>query len=72
MVRNRLKQIRHQLEIDTQKEFAEFLGITRSQISLWESQTQQPSIDRSISLWLQLHTRLPDINLQDLFEWENK
>lgn len=68
MIRNRLKSIRHQLEIDTQKEFAIFLGVARPQVNRWEKHKEQPTLETYYKLWKIIKTRLPDINLQDLFE----
>lgn len=68
MVENRLNEIRHKLMIDTQKDFAVILKVTRSQISLWESQQQQPSPKTLIRLWKRLLPYLPDLNLQDLIK----
>lgn len=70
-VKNRLKQIRHRLEIDTKKEFAEILKVTPSQVSLWESQKQQPNLETLIRLWQELRIYLPDLNLQDLLEYKD-
>lgn len=67
MIKNRLKSIRHQLEIDTQTEFAELLCVARQQLNRWEQQKEQPSLDTAYKLWEILLLRLPDINLQDLF-----
>lgn len=50
-VKNRLKEIRHELYIDTQKEFAELVGVTRQQINLWENQKTQPAIETLVKLW---------------------
>ena len=66
-VKNRLREIRHGLYIDTQVEFAELLGVTRPQVNKWEKQKEQPSMETSFKIWKRLRTRLPDINLQDLF-----
>ena len=68
MIRNRLKSIRHRLEIDRQADFAELLGATRQQVNDWETHRKEPSLDTAFKLWAALKPRLPDINLQDLFE----
>ncbi|WP_422393091.1 helix-turn-helix domain-containing protein [Neomoorella thermoacetica] len=67
-VRNRLKWWRHELRIDRQKDFANFLGVTPQQLSLWETQQQQPNLETLIKLWKKLRTKIPYINLQDLIE----
>jgi len=46
-----------------QKQFAEFLGVSRELYNRWEKQAKQPDI---YSLWKILH-RL-DIDMRDLFE----
>ena len=68
MIRNRLKSIRHKLEIDTQTEMAQLLGVTRQQVSRWESQAYQPNTEMLYRLWLALRTRLPDLHMEDLIE----
>lgn len=68
MIKNRLKAIRHQLEIDTQTEFAELFNVARPQLNRWERQKEQPSLDTAIKMWKLLRERMPGLNLQDLFE----
>lgn len=70
-VKNRLKEIRHELYIDTQKEFAELVGVTRQQINLWENQKTQPAIETLVKLWLRLQQKIPEINLQDLLDYKD-
>jgi len=69
-MKNRLKYWRHQLLIDTQTEYAQLLGVRHQQISLWEKQKQQPTLETLVKLWLILRTLRPDLNLQDLIELE--
>lgn len=71
MHNNRLNYWRHQLLFDHQKDFAEWLGVTQSQINLWEKQRQQPNLETLIRLWQRLRERIPDINLQDLIDLED-
>ena len=63
-IRNRLKYWRHKLMIDRKKDFAAFLGVTPEQISEWESQRKQPSLDTAWRLKEKL-----GCTLDDLFEW---
>jgi len=71
MVKNRLREIRHELKINRQKEFAEILGVTQSQISLWETQQQQLQTDTYIRIWKKLLPLSPGLNLQDLIDHED-
>lgn len=71
MAKNRLRDIRHEIKINRQKEFADILGVTQSQISLWETQQQQPQIDTYIRIWKKLLPYSPGLNLQDLIEHED-
>lgn len=68
MARNRLQHYRHVLEFRFNKEYAEFLGVTESQLSLWTKHKSEPELDTLIRLWKQIKTRIPDVNLQDLIE----
>jgi transcriptional regulator with XRE-family HTH domain len=69
--KNRLREIRHELKVNRQKQFAEMLAVTQSQISLWETQQQQPTIDTYIRLWKRLLLYRSDLNLQDLINYED-
>lgn len=42
--KNSLRKIRHELEIDTQQEMADFLGIKQQQYSRYENNVVQPSL----------------------------
>ena len=44
MVKNSLRKIRHELEINTQQEMADFLGIKQQQYSRYENNVVQPSL----------------------------
>ena len=63
-MRNRLKYWRHKLQIDTQKEFAEFLGVKQQMLSRWENQTQQPTLETAWRIKEKL-----GCHVDDLFEW---
>ena len=71
MVRNRLRKIRQQLHIEQASEFAKIIDVTPRQICLWESQQQQPSLEKLIKLWKKLRYMIPDLNLQDMVEHED-
>ncbi|EHQ88318.1 helix-turn-helix transcriptional regulator [Desulfosporosinus youngiae] len=43
-VKNCLRKIRHELEIDTQQEMANFLGVKQQQYSRYENNVVQPSL----------------------------
>lgn len=71
MIRNRLKYWRHQLLFDTQTQYAEFLEFPQPRVSKWERQEEQPTTESLVIVWLKLKKRLPNINLQDLIEYED-
>lgn len=43
-IKNCLRKIRHEMEIDTQQEMADFLGIKQQQYSRYENNVVQPSL----------------------------
>lgn len=43
-VKNCLRKIRHELEIDTQQEMADLLGVKQQQYSRYENNVVQPSL----------------------------
>lgn len=45
MIKNRFLEIRLRLGYKKQKDFAEYLGISRPQYSKYENNKEQPSID---------------------------
>lgn len=65
-IKNRIKYWRHYLQIDTQREFAELLGVPPALVSLWERQAKQPSTENLYQIWLTLRQYIPEINMQDL------
>ncbi|MEW8957834.1 MAG: helix-turn-helix transcriptional regulator [Moorella sp. (in: firmicutes)] len=69
-VRNRLKYWRHQLQIDSKREFASLIGVTEWSLSRWEHQKAQPSLDTLIKIYLRLKSKLPDLHLEDLIDLE--
>lgn len=50
MVKNRLKEIRHELYIDTQVEMAELLDIRPEQYNRYERQITQPSLEVALQI----------------------
>lgn len=62
MIRNKLKYWRHQ-KMMNQKQFAEFLGVQPTQVSLWERNIKQLTLE---SAW-EIKKKL-NITLDELFE----
>jgi putative transcriptional regulator len=50
MVKNRLKEIRHNLYIDTQIEMAKLLGITQAMYNRYECQAVQPNLETALRM----------------------
>lgn len=65
-MQNRLKYYRHILQIDSQKEYAEILGVSAWTINRWEKQLVQPDITSMYKVFLRLKTRIPDLHMEDL------
>jgi putative transcriptional regulator len=59
-VKNRLKSIRHQHEMN-QKEFAELLGIAPNQYNRYEKQHNQPTLELAIKFSNTLKQHVNDI-----------
>ena len=59
--KNRLREIRHELMIDKQNEFAEFLGIGSSQYNRYEKQSGQPTIEIVLRIAKRLNKPVEDI-----------
>lgn len=68
MFKNKLKYFRHRLQIDTQIEYAEFLGFSGFSVNRWEKQVSQPDITSTFKIYLKLKERIPDLHMEDLFE----
>lgn len=47
-VRNRLNDIRHEMKMNTQKEFAELLGLSAWQLNRYEKQAIQPELETAL------------------------
>ncbi len=59
--RNRLREIRHQMMIDKQKEMADLLGLEQSQYNRYETQQVQPSIELALRIAKALGKSVEDI-----------
>lgn len=64
VLENRLKHWRHKHEMN-QKEFAALLEISQTQISRWENQKDQPSLESAFKIAKKL-----DISIEELFEYD--
>jgi Predicted transcriptional regulators len=60
-VKNRLKEIRHQLYIDTQVEMAELLDVRPEQYNRYERQITQPSLEIALQIAKKLKKTVEDI-----------
>ena len=60
-VKNRLKKIRHELEIDTQTEMAKHLGVARNQYNRYENQDKQPTLEIALRIAQKLNKPLEHI-----------
>jgi DNA-binding XRE family transcriptional regulator len=60
-VQNRLKEIRHQLMIDSKSEMARMLGIAWAQYSRYEHQHEQPNLENAFRIAKVLNMRVDDI-----------
>lgn len=64
MIRNKLKYWRHQ-KMMNQKQFAEFLEIHQSQVSRWELQKDNPSLETAFRISKKLN-----VSIEDLFDYD--
>lgn len=53
-----------------QKDFAEFLGVSRFSINQWENQKKQPNVETLCMIFEKLKKELPDLHMEDLIEYE--
>lgn len=60
-VKNRLKDIRHELYIDTQLEMSKLLGIAQEQYNRYERQIAQPSFEVALKIAQRLGKKIEDI-----------
>lgn len=49
-VKNRLREIRHEMYIDTQVEMAKLLGITQAMYNRYECQVVQPTLETALKI----------------------
>ena len=61
MIKNRLKQIRHEMYIDTQQEMANLLGIRFEQYNRYENNKRQPSLDIALLIASRLNKHVDEI-----------
>lgn len=61
VLRNRLKQVRHELHIDYQKEMADKLGIHISHYNRYEKQQVQPSLTVALEIAEKLNYQVEDL-----------
>lgn len=60
-MKNRLLEIRLRLGYKKQKDFAEFLGISRPQYNKYENNREQPSIDIFYKISEKLNIKIDDL-----------
>lgn len=61
IVKNNLRKIRHELEIDTQQEMADFLSIKQQQYSRYENNVVQPSLGVALEMAQKLNRPVESI-----------
>ncbi|MGI1659599.1 MAG: helix-turn-helix transcriptional regulator [Desulfitobacterium sp.] len=60
-VKNRLREIRHEMMIDKQVEMAELLGLTRHQYNRYEKQYTQPTLETALEIAEKINRKVEDI-----------
>lgn len=65
MAKNRLRQIRHEMMIDKQNEFAQLLGIAPNQYNRYEKQSGQPTLDIVLRIAKRLNKPVEEIFYED-------
>lgn len=68
-VRNRLKSMRHRLEIDRQTDFAELLGVSPFSLNQWEQQKKQPNTETLCRIYFRLKEKIPDLHMEELIDY---
>ncbi|WP_242871487.1 helix-turn-helix domain-containing protein [Dehalobacter sp. TeCB1] len=63
MVKNRLREIRHELMIDSQTEMAMILDISQQQYNSYERQEKQPSLETALKIAKKLNRSVESIFL---------
>lgn len=61
MVRNRLLEIRLSLGYKKQKEFAEYLEVSRASYNKWENNSSQPGVETILLIANKLNLKIEDI-----------
>lgn len=61
MIKNRLKQIRHELYIDSQVEMAKLLDLRQEQYCRYENQKPQPTLEAAMKIAQKLGKQVEDI-----------
>lgn len=61
MVKNRLLHIRLSRGFKKQKDFAEFLGVTRANYNKWENNNSQPPLEEVLKMAKKLELNIEDI-----------
>jgi DNA-binding XRE family transcriptional regulator len=67
-LRNRLNDIRHELKIDKQVEFAQIIGITKNDFTRYKNHQREPSSETCQKILLNLKQLRPNITFEDLWE----
>lgn len=60
MIRNRLKDIRHEFKME-KGEFAKFLGMKHPQYSRYESNTSQPNLETVMKICYKVNKKVEDV-----------
>ena len=66
MVKNKLLELRLKLGYKKQKDFGEFLGITRSQYNKYENNKEQPSIEVLYKMAKKLNLKVDDLIYEEV------
>lgn len=61
MAKNRLREIRHELMLDEQKQMAELLGINQAQYHRYERHKTEPTLDIALRIAKKLSRKVDDI-----------
>lgn len=61
MVKNRLRDIRHELKIDKQIDMARLLGLRQEQYNIYELQRAQPSLEIALRIAKKLNRPVEEI-----------
>lgn len=61
MIKNRLREIRHDMYINTQQEMARILDMNRQQYNRYENQQVQPDLETALRIAKKLNKPVEDI-----------